>query len=521
MNELLKTLGDYLIEKNDGKHLYPYQGINNTEISLIQDVFDIKSRGTVLQAIKQLHTMGLLDDKDNIILSASEFDQKMNEYSKNFPDITIDRGLVHEENEKAVKTRVPGTYGDNIRYMWLSKDNITDINDGKTILSFIDLSRKYKLYGNDGKVAETVTGRNLYNHYDTVNEKVRNRLNTPANGAGNDNSTPEKPVTVNELKNKIEQMSQESAVVEKAPEKKNQSESISPTHSVSDREINRIISDVDRYKDELLISDQSVSEIDTKYQEITEQLNALQAEVEMLRHKGIKNSLRGTVRYIKDGVMSSREKFLTAGDKAIEKIKSGVGKNPSVGHRYASDVNSAKQEIKSVSKVANAAANNMQNISANIPVQNNDAARLVVIEELLKAILKKLLGLENTLSAAVENINQRTNNLEQQNQNQQTALIQIHGLYRHYNGSDLIHYSIEQNGKKTDCLTNGAMTWTNDDGRQGERLNQLTRVDSVDIKRLEENINRSKPVYFSAEAINIVKTTQQQNVQSQAVPMKK
>lgn len=65
------------------------------------------------------------------------------------------------------------------------------------------------------------------------------------------------------------------------------------------------------------------------------------------------------------------------------------------------------------------------------------------------------------------------------------------------------------------------MTWTNDDGRQGERLNQLTRVDAVDVKRLEENVNRSKPVYFAAEAINIVKSTQQQNVQFQAAPMKK
>lgn len=513
MNELLEKIGNYVIENQ------------KVDISDIQKSLDI-NRGTVVQGIKHLHNIGLLDKENNVVLDNNSFTEKLQEYNKNFPDVTISRNLVVEETDKAIKTRVPGTYDDNVRYMWLSKDNITDINDGKTILSFIDLSRKYKLYGNDGKVAETVTGRNLYNHYDTVNEKVRNRLNTPANGADNVTSIPqkEKPVTVSEVKNNIEKMSevsQESAVVEKAPEKKSQSETISPTHSVSDREINRIISDVDRYKDELLISDQSVSEIDTKYQEITEQLNTLQAEVEMLRHKGIKNSLSGTVRYIKDGVMSSREKFLTAGDKAIEKIKSGVGKNPSVGHRYASDVNSAKQEIKSVSKVANAAANNMQNISANIPVQNNDAARLVVIEELLKAILKKLLGLENTLSAAVENINQRTNNLEQQNQNRQTALIQIHGLYRHYNGSDLIHYSIEQNGKKTDCLTNGAMTWTNDDGRQGERLNQLTRVDSVDIKRLEENINRSKPVYFSAEAINIVKTTQQQNVQSQAVPMKK
>lgn len=176
MNELLKKMGDYLIEKNDGKHLYPYEGINNTEISMIQDVFNIKSRGTVLQAVKQLHTVGLLDDKDNIILDGSEFEEKMNEYSKNFPDITIDRGLVHEENEKAVKTRVPGTYGDNIRYMWLSKDNVTEVNEGKTLLAFIDLNRKYKLYGKNNEVVQTMNGNELYSHYSEVNDSVRNRV---------------------------------------------------------------------------------------------------------------------------------------------------------------------------------------------------------------------------------------------------------------------------------------------------------------------------------------------------------
>lgn len=436
MNELLKTLGDYLIEKNDGKHLYPYQGINNTEISLIQDVFDIKSRGTVLQAIKQLHTVGLLDDKDNIILSASEFDQKMNEYSKNFPDITIDRGLVHEENEKAVKTRVPGTYDANIRFVWLSKDNITEINNGKTLLTCIDLDQKYKLYDNDGKVTE-ITGKNLYSHYDPV---------------------------VNEVKNKVDEMSelsQESVKNENPSEKESQSDTLqreSVSNSVSDREINRIISDIDRYKDEMHISGSSVSNLDEQYQKLTAQLNDLQAEVEMLRNKGIKNSLRGAVKYMKDGVLSSRENFLTSADKAIEGIKSKAKKDSSTDRQPAANIadgaNSARKEIQNTSKVSTAVANNIPNISANIPMQSNDAERLIVIQELLKAILKTLLGLENSLSSIAENINQRTADINQQaNRSQQTALIQIHGLYRHYNGSEMIHYSIEQNGKRTDCLT--------------------------------------------------------------------
>ncbi|MGN0456455.1 MAG: hypothetical protein ACI4F2_06325 [Acutalibacteraceae bacterium] len=187
MNGLLKTLGDYLIEKNNGNHLFPYEGINNTEISQIQEVFDIKSRGTVMQAIRQLHTVGLLDKDDNVVLDSSEFAEKMEEYSKNFPDITISRELVHEENDKAIKTRVPGTYGDNIRYMWLSKDNITEINDGKTLLTFIDLNRDYKLYGKQNEVVQTMNGSELYSHYSEVSDKVRSRLNTRKNTKNKEN----------------------------------------------------------------------------------------------------------------------------------------------------------------------------------------------------------------------------------------------------------------------------------------------------------------------------------------------
>ncbi|MCQ4021740.1 MULTISPECIES: hypothetical protein [unclassified Ruminococcus] len=167
MNELLKKLGDYFIEN---------QRVADT--AEIQEVFGIQSRGTVLQAIKQLHTVGLLDDKNNVVLDSVEFAGAMAEHNKNFPDITISRELINEENDKAVKTRVPGTYGEKVRYMWLSKDNITEINDGKTLLSFVDLNRDYKLYGTQNEVVQTISGSELYSHYSEVSDKVRSRLNT-------------------------------------------------------------------------------------------------------------------------------------------------------------------------------------------------------------------------------------------------------------------------------------------------------------------------------------------------------
>lgn len=167
MNELLKKLGDYFVENQ-----------RVADIAEIQETFEIQSRGTVLQAIKQLNTVGLLDDKNNVLLNSAEFEEAMAEHNKNFPDITISRELINEENDKAIKTRVPGTFGDDIRYMWSSKDNITEINGGKTLLTFIDLNRDYKLYGKQNEVVQTMSGSELYSHYSEVGDKVRSRLNT-------------------------------------------------------------------------------------------------------------------------------------------------------------------------------------------------------------------------------------------------------------------------------------------------------------------------------------------------------
>ena len=41
----------------------------------------------------------------------------------NLSDVTISKKLIAEENDHAVKTRVPGTWGKDVRYVWLHKDN--------------------------------------------------------------------------------------------------------------------------------------------------------------------------------------------------------------------------------------------------------------------------------------------------------------------------------------------------------------------------------------------------------------
>lgn len=94
----------------------------------------------------------------------------------NVMDITISKTLIIEENENAVKTRVPGTWGDNARYLWIAKENTMEIHGGKTILTFLDKDKDYKLYDSENRVVEVKKGDVLRDkHYDSVEIGVRQR----------------------------------------------------------------------------------------------------------------------------------------------------------------------------------------------------------------------------------------------------------------------------------------------------------------------------------------------------------
>lgn len=91
-------------------------------------------------------------------------------------DITITKKLIVEENDHAVKTRIPGTWGADAKYLWIEKKKIMEIHSGKTILTFLNQDKDYKLYSADNKVVATMRGSNLYDgHYDKVAAEVRKR----------------------------------------------------------------------------------------------------------------------------------------------------------------------------------------------------------------------------------------------------------------------------------------------------------------------------------------------------------
>lgn len=88
-----------------------------------------------------------------------------------YGDITISReinSLVDEagETETQIKTRVPGTYGKDVRYVYFDKDGLEEVHGGKSYRVHIDPEGSYELYGADGAAAETVKGEELLRHYD-------------------------------------------------------------------------------------------------------------------------------------------------------------------------------------------------------------------------------------------------------------------------------------------------------------------------------------------------------------------
>lgn len=147
------------------------------------------------KVIGQLAKIGVLDRADEtgnyrVIMEPEAFDQKISRYqelssrmrqiaaSKNTSllDITITKKLIAQENEHAVKTRVPGMYGQNEGYIWIDKVDIMEIHNGKTLLTYLDKNREYKIYSADNRVLRTMKGEELYSgHYDRVEATVRQR----------------------------------------------------------------------------------------------------------------------------------------------------------------------------------------------------------------------------------------------------------------------------------------------------------------------------------------------------------
>ncbi len=181
MDCLIEKVGLFAMEKQ------------SISVDAVKENFSI-DHAQAENVLKQLETIGVLGAKNEagehkVIMDKDAFINRIRGYQNlaermmavsaskniNLSDVTISKTLIVQENDHAVKTRVPGTWGENARYVWLKKENIMDIHNGKTMLTFIDNSKDYKLYDEANRVVETKRGDELYGHYDKVESSVREK----------------------------------------------------------------------------------------------------------------------------------------------------------------------------------------------------------------------------------------------------------------------------------------------------------------------------------------------------------
>ena len=118
---------------------------------------------------------------ENRILEYQELAERAETISKaqdvQLEDITINKSLIAKETDTEIKMRIPGTWGEDVRFLWVSKEQAMDIHDGKTILTFLDQNRTYDIYDKDDRVVDMLSGKELYSkHYDRVEKAVRERF---------------------------------------------------------------------------------------------------------------------------------------------------------------------------------------------------------------------------------------------------------------------------------------------------------------------------------------------------------
>lgn len=179
---LIEKIGTYAMEKNA------------ISVEDIKADFQMEER-QAQDVVDKLTTIGVLDKPDEtgqyrVVMEKEAFERRIGRYQEltnrmrqiaaakntDLLDITITKKLITEENDHAIKTRIPGLYGDRAGYLWLNKADVMEIHNGKTLLTYLDKGKDYKIYSGDNRVLYTMKGGQLYeSHYDKVERTVRER----------------------------------------------------------------------------------------------------------------------------------------------------------------------------------------------------------------------------------------------------------------------------------------------------------------------------------------------------------
>lgn len=181
LDGLIEKVGSYAMEKK------------SISVEEVKENFSLENEQAE-KVVGQLERIGVLSKEEGgqhrVLMDKDMFLSRMKGYRElaqrmqavaaaqnpDLTDITITKKLITEENDHAIKTRIPGTWGEDARYVWITKDKAMEIHDGKTILTFLDRDKEYKIYSADNRVVATMKGKDLYEgHYDRVSAEVRKR----------------------------------------------------------------------------------------------------------------------------------------------------------------------------------------------------------------------------------------------------------------------------------------------------------------------------------------------------------
>ena len=181
LDGLIEKVGNYAAEKK------------KISVEAVTENFRVNEE-QAQKVIKQLENIGFLESSKSgqykVLMDKEAFQKRIRGYMEisermravaaakktNLSDITVSKTLIADENDHAVKTRIPGTWGENARYVWIRKENVMDIHGGKTMLTFLDREKDYKIYDSENRVVQTLRGKDLYSgHYDRVEAELRKR----------------------------------------------------------------------------------------------------------------------------------------------------------------------------------------------------------------------------------------------------------------------------------------------------------------------------------------------------------
>ena len=148
---LIEKVGNYAMEKK------------SISVEEVKENFSLENEQAE-KVVGQLERIGVLSKEEGgqrkVLMDKDVFLNRMKGYRElaqrmqavaaaqnpDLADITITKKLITEENDHAIKTRIPGTWGENAQYVWINKDKAMEIHEGKTILTFLDRDKDYKIY---------------------------------------------------------------------------------------------------------------------------------------------------------------------------------------------------------------------------------------------------------------------------------------------------------------------------------------------------------------------------------------